>query len=231
MKWFKVFSGFLLLTLALLQILLSYRTLGATESDYQIWSPLFFQKRITGNFSGYFELQPRFGDNASEFDRLLIRPALVYHLNERNSLWAGYLAMPIYQGNKGIEHRYWSQFLYNQKLGRFGFSSRSRLELRDIPDVEDLAVRFRQMVRLSGPISQNETLYWAAWNEIFLNLNSTSRGPQSGYDQNRLFLGIGKKFNDAISFEFGYLINHINLPAKAPDQINHATFLMVGYSK
>lgn len=231
MKWFKIFSGFLLLTLTLLQILLSHWTLGATKSDYQIWGLLFFHKKITGNFSGYFELQPRFGDNASEFDRLLIRPALVYHLNKRSSLWGGYLAMPIYQRNKGLEHRYWSQFLYNQKLGRFGFSSRSRLELRDIPDVKDWAVRFRQMARLSGPISQNETLYWTAWNEIFLNLNSTSRGPQSGYDQNRLFLGIGKKLSNAISVEFGYLMNHVNLPTKTPDRINHTTLLMIGFNK
>ncbi|MGQ3685305.1 MAG: DUF2490 domain-containing protein [Candidatus Loosdrechtia sp.] len=226
MKWFKTFFCFLVFVL--IQILPSQWTLGRTASDYQIWNLLYFQRSITGNFSGYFELQPRFGDNASEPDRLLIRPALVYHLNERNSFWVGYLAMPVFQGNKGTEHRYWSQFLYQRKSANLEFSSRSRLELRDIPDVKDWAVRFRQMGRLAGPISHDKTFYWALWNEVLVNLNSTSGGPQAGYDQNRFFLGIGRKLRNAISVELGYLMNHINIPANTSDRINHAAFLMIG---
>ena len=56
--------------------------------------------------------------------------------------------------------------------------------------------------------------------EIFFNLNSVNWGPTQGFDQNRVFVGAGYKFNDIVKTEFGYMNQYVNRNLKA-DFIDH----------
>jgi hypothetical protein len=59
------------------------------------------------------------------------------------------------------------------------------------------------------------------FDEIFINYNSADNGPQAGCDQNRIFTGVEKTFNDHLSLTTGYLLDYINVPDQ-PDQLIHA---------
>ena len=57
------------------------------------------------------------------------------------------------------------------------------------------------------------------------NLNSHFSGPQTGIDQNRIFVGINRKLNENISIEGGYQLQHLHKKGSLPDGLNH--FILV----
>lgn len=69
-------------------------------------------------------------------------------------------------------------------------------------------------------------LYVSVGNEIFVSLNTLAKCPSSGYDQNRVFLGMGCLMTGRVQFELGYHMQHIC--GQTQDQMNH--ILMVGLS-
>ena len=72
-------------------------------------------------------------------------------------------------------------------MGSFGLASRSRLEQRFREgSQDDTGWRFRQFIKLTRSILDDGPLYWSLWDEVFLNLNDTDWGAQSGLDRNRM---------------------------------------------
>ena len=61
------------------------------------------------------------------------------------------------------------------------------------------------MIKLSISLSFNPKLSVVASDEYFVKLNNTHWGGGSGFDQNRLFLGVGYKSNEHVKLEVGYL--------------------------
>ncbi|NIO04570.1 MAG: DUF2490 domain-containing protein [Proteobacteria bacterium] len=60
------------------------------------------------------------------------------------------------------------------------------------------------------------------YDEVFLNLNSTDWGADSGFDQNRVFAGFGWHFGPSrhIRAAIGYLNQFVH-KTSADDEINH----------
>ena len=71
-----------------------------------------------------------------------------------------------------------------------------------------LALRFRQQVRVTRPLPV-ERMSAIIWDEIFVHLNSTRR-TATGFDQNRIFGGIGVTVNPSTRLELGYMNQYIN---------------------
>jgi hypothetical protein len=165
------------------------------------------------NWHWYAELQPRFREEASEFDQVLTRPAVFYNTSKQSSIWAGYAHVvtdPIGQPSFE-EHRVWQQLLHNfQPIGAVSIQSRTRLEQRFIENADDTGHRIRQMIRLTMPSKLHDQLTWVAYDEYFLNLNETDYGASRGFDQNRAFVGINWAFNPSVRLEVGYLNQYIN---------------------
>ena len=82
--------------------------------------------------------------------------------------------------------------------------SRSRLEERFIDNTDSVALRARTMLR--GDYPQPHTPEWAivVYDEIFVNVNAVGNGPDSGFDQNRLFLGMNRQFTEHFNMDLGY---------------------------
>ena len=60
------------------------------------------------------------------------------------------------------------------------------------------------------------------WDEVFFGLNDTDWGQNSGFDQNRFYVGPAYRLSKNWRVEIGYLNNHIALPGNNPDAItNH----------
>lgn len=196
----------------------------ADEADTQQWTLLTFQRELTSRWRLYFEVQPRFGQDLTDGDtdhgveRLLVRPAVGYRLNSKVSIWQGYGWTPLMLPRFADEHRLFQQLLYEDRFGKTAFVNRARLEERFIEGAGGTAVRLRNMVRFAHPISKDER--WAAvlYDELFWNLNSTDAGPVSGFDRNRLFLGVSRQVNRQLRVETGYLMEVANLPRSSEER-------------
>jgi hypothetical protein len=174
------------------------------------------------NWRWYAELQPRFRDEGSHFDQVLIRPAVIYDFNKQTSAWLGYAnVITDPAGRKSFEeHRVWQQILHNfTPIGEIKIQSRTRLEQRFIENSHKTGHKIRQMLRITAPSGISPRLLLVAYDEYFLNLNDTDYGAERGFDQNRAFVGVNWALDNHMKLEVGYLNQYIN--GQRADSMNH----------
>ena len=195
---------FLVLSVALPQ------RVSAGSHDFQIWTPVYLTVNFSDKIQGWYEAQPRFGDDASQVNQLLLRTALGYRVADHWSIWQGYAWTPNIEPKFKTENRIYQQLLYIQKFPAIKIMSRTRLEQRWIKDVSGTAVRFRTLLRGQVPLGDQGRWSIVGQDEIFFNLNSPTNGPDSGLDQNRLFVGINRVMNEHLNVDAGYQFQSIN---------------------
>ncbi|MEM6998711.1 MAG: DUF2490 domain-containing protein [Pseudomonadota bacterium] len=190
--------------------------------------------QFTENTRGFLDIQPRFtvddipgGDNGS-IDTLLIRGALGLQLKPNIGLYQGYGIIPTYDPNK-VEHRSFQELLAKQPIWeRSSLVHRLRFEQRFLEGVddEDTAFRFRYFARFTHPLTNiHKNLSLAINEEVFIHLNDTEGGPQAGFNQNRLFVGLNFRVSKTLAFEAGYQNQFINGQNGTDDVVNHIAFL------
>lgn len=193
---------------------------------------------VTPKIRIYAEAQPRIGDNMSHMNRLLLRSAIGYQVTPKVSLWQGYTWTPTYENLNvttgtftrkfNSEHRLYQQVLVEDHWKKLAVTNRTRLEERFINNAGETAIRCRHMLRLGLPLTHDGKYTLVGYDEFFLNLNTTPAGPKSGFDQNRIFLGINRKITPHVSLELGYLNNRVNVPNHSVNRMNH--ILLTGLS-
>jgi hypothetical protein len=210
----------------LLLLIASSAEAAPYEHDLQAWGLINVWARVD-KLRFFGEVQPRVSLTGAKFDRLLLRPAIGWQLTPETSLWIGYGWTPTF-GPFRDEHRPFQQLLVEHKFGVFSFVNRTRFEQRFIGGTNFPSFRLRHMVR--GVLRFGPSSPWglAAYEELFVNFNSVSSGPEGGFDQNRFFLGLNLKV-DAMQFELGYMNNFVARPGLVvPDRVNHnLTFMFV----
>jgi hypothetical protein len=207
----------------------------ADEVDGQQWLLVTAQQELSEKWRAYGEVQPRFGpdltgSSGKGVERLLLRGAIGYRLNPKVSLWQGYAWTPQFRPTHSNEHRLFQQLLYEDKFGKTLFMNRARLEERFIEDAGGTSLRARNMVRFAHPISAKSKWSAVIYDELFWNLNSTGRGPKSGYDQNRIFLGVSRQTSSNLRIETGYLYAHVNRPRATSDRQIHAWVVQLAFT-
>ena len=219
---------FLLLNL----LLCMHPAFADTKEDGRFWLNLNATGHLPAEgWSWFAELQPRWRHEGSDFDQLIIRPALSYHLNKQTSFWVGYAHVVSHpDGKKSFEeNRTWQQLLHNfEPIGSLSIQSRTRLEQRFIENSDDTGHKIRQMIRFTLPSAMSPKLLWVAYDEYFINLNDTDYGARRGFDQNRAFLGLNWAFAPDLKFEIGYLNQYVN--AKNTDLDNHVLSSTVNFT-
>jgi len=208
-----------------------------TQQDFRLWTPVFLTVPLSTSFLGYAEVNPRFGDDVSQLDQLILRTAVGYKLDDRWSVWQGYAWNTVYyRGNDqpdfNGEQRIYQQLSY---IGKFSFLesypfvkilSRTRLEERWIQHVSDTAFRARTMLRVDVPLPMFPSWGFVAFDEIFVNLNGVSGGPDGGFDQNRFFIGFNKEFMKQFNMDLGYQMQITNSRSdEFTKEINHCLML------
>lgn len=210
------------------------------NQDFRMWTPVYLTVKLPASFLAYMEVNPRFADldDAGHIDQLIVRPAIGYQLTKNLSIWQGYAWVGNFnqrhtppQSPFFEENRIYQQVNYVRKFDSFKILSRTRLEERWIEHADGTAVRFRQMLRADFPIPQAPEWAIAAYDEIFVNLNQVGvpqgKGPTSGFDQNRFFIGLNRTFSPHFNMDLGYqnqLLNSRTIP-NLTNQMNHMVLL------
>ena len=137
--------------------------------------------------------------------------AIGYRFDDHHSVFVGYAfqyTTPPLARRDTTENRAWEQYTFAMPtpVGKLQF--RSRLEQRTVNIGPGAAIRFRELIGLSYPLNKTWTLI--ASNEAFVNLNTVDWGPVAGFDQNRLFIGVGYQFDATFRTEIGYMNQYID---------------------
>lgn len=155
-----------------------------------------------------FDAQARFFDLGDGTDQYLLRPAIGYEVGENLNAWLGYARFHT-TNRAGItvdEDRYWQQLDWTAGRWKDGvFSMRARLEQRSVSAGDDLGLVLRLNAKYVRPLGDAGTTSLILGLEPFFDLNPTDWGGASGINQNRVFIGIGKRFSEHLSMEAGYM--------------------------
>ncbi|HYD49395.1 MAG TPA: DUF2490 domain-containing protein [Terriglobales bacterium] len=210
----------------LLAIVLAAPAARALDDDAQGWLLATVRGPIAGKWRLYLETQPRVGGDGMR--QFLFRPALGYQMTKHWSLWQGYGWTPSFEPDRK-ESRIFQQSTCDIPHGDwmlpFTLTNRTRLEERFIEDTHGASVRLRHMIRAVYPLTTSERLGLVVFDEPFVTFNSIERGPRSGFDQNRAFVGITDQLTNHIRIEIGYLNQFINARGGADNRMNHIGLL------
>jgi long-subunit fatty acid transport protein len=156
----------------------------------------------------------------------LLRLGINYSVNPKLSVRAGYALAETYNygdiplnnlGKQFTEHRSWQMVNLTDKVKAFELSHRFMLEQRFIGryskaqlSKEDQFIfsnRFRYMFRVQVPLKGNtmadNTPYLAVYDELLIGFGKNVN--ENVFDQNRLGVLLGYRFNSKIRIEGGYL--------------------------
>ena len=178
---------------------------------------------VRGSWRLWLDAQLRFGDDSSRFSQGLVRPGIGYAFNSAWSVWTGYAYIRTdqpYASTPSHEQRIWEQVTWTGAPGGTELSSRTRLEQRFHSAGSDKGWRLREMGKLIQPLGSKKIWAIAAYNELFVNLNSTDFGARSGADRNRVFVGPGIKLSKSVRVELGYM-NQYTFNNNGPDRVDH----------
>jgi hypothetical protein len=213
----------------LLSLSLSDPIAAKTAEDFQTWGnitamgSLGFLNPELKSFKYWLEGQGRFGEDTSRFSQGMLRTGLGYALNDNTTVWLGYAFIPTEEPFAAIpvdEHRIWQQLLWSETFSFGTITSRSRFEQRFVQNGEDVGWRFRQLLKLSKPLPFATDFSLVLTDEYFANLNRTDWGADDGFDQNRIFAGVGYNFDKSTRTEIGYMNQYIR-KAVGPDRMSH----------
>ena len=204
------------------------------SNDFGLWTAVNVNVPIKGKFESRFQVSPRWLNNATDFNQFILHSLLGYRFNKHLSFFQGYAWSTYYAPRFIREQRPYNDLLISHSVDKFSFEHRFRLEERFIQDVRGASVRARYKLKGLYPLGRSKKWSLVFFDELFFNLNSPNNGPNSGIDQNRIYVGILRKLTDNFSVEGGYqlqqrLTQGPNNPHK-PDLLNHFLLLYLNYS-
>ena len=199
-------------TLLLFALIFTSSNLSAQEigdDTLGSWYMYFGTNKVSEKLSIHSEAQFRYFENAKNFNQLLLRTGLNYHINPNAIATLGYGFIETDGSFEDIaneinakEHRIFQQFILKDKAGEFRFEHRYRLEQRfiDFGDRNDTQHRARYRLQVTVPLT--DVFFLNFYDEIFLNLQG------SVYGQNRLYGALGVNVTEDLSVQAGFLKNH-----------------------
>lgn len=190
------------------------------------WYNYFGTFKLTEKIGLHTEYQGRRTDFITDWQQSLLRVGLNYNLNAQIQFRIGYAWVESFNygdipingfGKDYTEHRIFEMLQLNNKLNRFEFSHRFILEQRfvgkysdatktqedEFPFLNRIRYMFRFQVPLRGHEIVNKTPYLAFYDELFIGFGENVNA--NVFDQNRIGIILGYKFNPTTKIEAGYL--------------------------
>jgi hypothetical protein len=218
------------ITAALLLLTLALGPVQAeTEDDEGLWLLALGQGSLgsadqePARLRWWLDVQARFSNDADGFSQSIVRPGIGYEIADNTTLWLGYgwIRTSPTSGKDFDEHRIWQQLIWSKLLNGVSISSRTRLEQRFREGGNETGWRLRQFFKAAYTLPGSPDISLVGYDELFFGLNDTDWGARSGFDRNRLFLGVGWHVGESRhSIEIGYLNQYID-NASGNDLMEH----------
>jgi len=207
-------------------------TAMAAEDDFGAWTIVstagaFESDSGPSRWLYTVDAQARYFDVGSGANQYLLRPGIGYTIAENISVWAGYARLRA-RGKSGSvvdENRYWQQLAWTAGHWAGGkITMRTRIEQRSVSAGDDVRLVFRLQTKYVRKLGEDGETRLIIGLEPFVDLNDTDWGGDSGFGQNRTFLGFGRRLSKNVSMEAGYMNQFIWIDA-GEDRVNHLATL------
>jgi hypothetical protein len=197
--------------------------------DYGSWLPITAKIPLYRHWFIWTELMPMFQrSHHPALSEMQIRPSLGYQFNPRWSLLGGLFWSPHFDKKVDNERMLWQQLSYSRKFDRVTIQNRFRPEEVWRNSYQGCEVRLRNQLRVTYDLGRS-SYYLAASDEPFYNLNDRPHGPVTGFAENRLFVGVGKRLNRFTRVEIGYMNQYKNNRTGGPDKSNHVLLASLNF--
>ena len=191
-----------------------------TEKVQQVWTAYLNQTRLSNRVGIWFDVHLRTKEDfVQDFSSLIIRPGIMYYLNDATRLAAGYAYINHFpaDAHKNIsqpEHRPWQQIQWITRYSRVRTAQYFRLEERFRRKVlndstlgagHNFNFRMRYNFLLQVPFSaevKKGSFSFIANDEVHV---SFGKQVLNYFDQNRFFLGLAYHLNAHDNIQFGYM--------------------------
>lgn len=203
-----------------------------TEKNTIGWFNNFSTIKLSEKWSGHLEYQWRREDIVKGWQQSLFRTGANYQANNKVSLRLGYAWIETFPygdiplqaaGKRFPEHRIFQMATIADQLNRIDISHRFMLEQRwtgrytnaalSKPDDFVFLNRIRYMYRMQMAIGkkriEDKTPYAAIYDEIFIGFGKNIN--ENVFDQNRLALLLGYRFNKNLRIEAGFFQQVVQL--------------------
>jgi len=211
------------LTFFIFLFIINFSSLGQSPSGTTgSWFMCVNQTRLHKNWSIHTEAQYRSFEIIPNSEQMLLRGGVNYHINNSAFTSIGYAYIANYAFDKeqlpGVqvsENRIWQQFLMRNRIGRYFFEHRYRIEQRWIQSNNSSRYldRIRYLLRVTVPLNKKEietnTLFLSFYDEVFIHFSSAP------FDRNRLYGAVGYQFLPNANFQLGYMAQTVNITTKS----------------
>lgn len=190
------------------------------------WYNYFGSVKLTEKFGIHTEYQFRREDYIVNWQQSLLRIGANYQLTPRVLFRLGYAWIETFPygeiplnglGRDFTEHRIFQMSQLAHDEGIVNFSHRVMLEQRfvgrysaanisredEFPLMHRIRYMFRMQVPLKGKAIEDKTPYWALYDEVFIGFGKNVNA--NVFDQNRIGVLLGYRWNKNIRIEAGYL--------------------------
>ena len=200
------------------------RDAHAVDHDAGVWLVNQVEVPLGERLSVHGMLQNRWSDEIERYERTLVRPWVSYSWPGRGHVALGYDLHEFEQPDRW-EQRAWQRVAMQHPLERFRLLAHVWLEERFFQNTNDVAVRARFNAGAAVDLGHNFSA--TVRNELFFDLNGTSRIRNAGLGENQFVLAVSRKLPGHLVFELGYLQQYLDRRGNA-DVFNH--FIMTGFS-
>jgi len=233
------------------------QTQRITDPNNNLWISHWGDHHVSEHWSFHTEAHWRRADMGENWQQLLVRPAVNYHLNDQVMFTLGYSYYQNYPyGEHPIKFPNWEHHLYqqvqlNQSIGRVRIAHRFRMEERFIArmtlsesdptvGVFDRYVyqsRFRYRVWLTLPLGKHDKVVPGVftanlYDELFLNFGDSQR--LDFMNQNRISALLGYQVNKPLNVMLGYMLQNLQRPGAASGadlmEVNSTVHLVLVYN-
>lgn len=191
--------------------------------DAQLWLQMNSQIPVAGSWQLVLEAQPRWDQNASHYEQVVLRAGLQKRLTSGIQLGAAYAVVPRRtSGGTVMGHQAYEQVVVVlPRLGRWTPQLRVREDQQYFSHWGGTAHRIRGQLRLSRSLPRAPRWTLLAHEELLVTWNRTPRGPTPGLDQHRLFAGVNHRLTRDLAVETGYVWQDLFRHEHRPERHNH----------
>jgi hypothetical protein len=214
------------------------------------WLVYIGNHKLNDRWGIHTDYQFRRSEFLRDWQQSLTRVGLEYYTKKGPQFTVGYAHVRTFPYgeqpviHKNDEHRLWQQISLKNIIGRLDLQHRYRIEQRllekykitpvDAVMLDERVLRHRMRYRLQIQIPLNNdkmednTIFISASDEIFLGFGKGVA--KNVMDQNRMYAGLGYRFNQAFNLQMGYLNQYIVKSDGVYIERNHTVQMGVVYN-